>query len=376
MPYPNKAKKTSKQYPWVAQVKIKGKKRSSLCRTRKEAITWEEEEKEHARKNPDQKTRWVSLLDWGTKYCEYAEKNFVYNTFIEKKKAFKEFLRNDEIDPYSPVDELEPITVLEHLQEQEEKRSGNAANRDRKNLSAAWTWGVTYMGLPYFNPIAVTQKFAEDRNERPVPTMDDFTKVLDATTNEQDRAMLWLYMQTGARRDELFRLRWKDVDFKNQRVRLFYRKNKKGEWKNDWIPVRPEFMSLLRVQQRTTGFCPFVFMNFNNSENPKDWVPFQYRNHFLPTLCKRAGVKEFGFHGIRHLFASILAAENVPLVEIQALLRHKSLTTTAKYVHRLKKENREVLEALPGLDLSEKNSTRGPDQRPDQNLNFFSEVAK
>ncbi|MDD2307899.1 MAG: tyrosine-type recombinase/integrase [Prolixibacteraceae bacterium] len=67
-------------------------------------------------------------------------------------------------------------------------------------------------------------------------------------------------------------------------------------------------------------------------------------------ICVEAGVKPFGFHGIRHLFASILAAQNVPLVEIQYMLRHTSLATTQRYIHRLKKENREVLAALPGLN--------------------------
>ena len=35
----------------------------------------------------------------------------------------------------------------------------------------------------------------------------------------------------------------------------------------------------------------------------------------------KAGEKQFGLHGIRHLFASLLAANNRPLVEIQQMLR-------------------------------------------------------
>jgi hypothetical protein len=31
------------------------------------------------------------------------------------------------------------------------------------------------------------------------------------------------------------------------------------------------------------------------------------------------------------------------------MLRHTTLATTQRYIHRLKKENREVLAALPGL---------------------------
>lgn len=87
-------------------------------------------------------------------------------------------------------------------------------------------------------------------------------------------------------------------------------------------------------------------------------MAYEYRQHWLRRICKRAGGEPFGFHGIRHLFASILAGENVPLVEIQYMLRHTSLATTQRYIHRLKKENREVLAALPGLIDSEKSTSK------------------
>ena len=80
------------------------------------------------------------------------------------------------------------------------------------------------------------------------------------------------------------------------------------------------------------------------------WAPYEKRQHWLKRLCAKAGVKQFGFHGIRHLFASILASKNVPLVEIQKMLRHGSIQTTARYIHSLQEGSREALAALPGLD--------------------------
>ena len=66
-------------------------------------------------------------------------------------------------------------------------------------------------------------------------------------------------------------------------------------------------------------------------------------------MCSAAGVDPFGSHGIRHLFASLLADAGRPLVEIQHMLRHGSTGTTQRYIHLLKNENREVLAALPDL---------------------------
>lgn len=158
--------------------------------------------------------------------------------------------------------------------------------------------------------------------------------------------MLFTYLQTGARRDELFRLRWSDVDFFGKRIQLFSRKNKAGEWKGCWISVGQELLDLLLKQKRATGQHSIVFGYLDGER----FVPYLYRQHWLKKVCDKAGIEHFGFHGIRHLFASILASQNVPLVEIQSMLRHDSLATTQKYIHRLKKENREVLVALPGLN--------------------------
>ena len=65
-------------------------------------------------------------------------------------------------------------------------------------------------------------------------------------------------------------------------------------------------------------------------------------------LCDEAKVKRFGLHAIRHLTASILAKANVPMIDIQAVLRHKKLSTTERYIGRID-SLRPSLKALPGL---------------------------
>ena len=332
--------------PWMGQRVTKGKRIRKAFATKKEALAWEATtENPQVVSSAAQKTPSVSLIEWATKYLEYAQNKFVHNTFDEKRRAFRLLLNYDEIDPSGSVDALEPLIVLEHLQKQAERRSGNSANKDRKNLLAAWNWGVKFMQFPRENPFLAVEKFASDRHSRPVPTLEEFWQIYDEAETEQDKLMLFAYLQTGARRDELFRLRWVDVDFFGKRVQLFSRKNKAGEWKGCWISVRQELLDLLLKHKKATKQKNLVF----GYQEGDQFVPYLYRQHWLKRLCKKAGVPEFGFHGIRHLFASILAAQNVPLVEIQYMLRHDCLTTTQKYIHRLKKENREVLAALPGL---------------------------
>jgi integrase len=55
----------------------------------------------------------------------------------------------------------------------------------------------------------------------------------------------------------------------------------------------------------------------------------------MKKLCKKAKVKPFGFHAIRHLTASILYKKGNPVSVIQAILRHKSPNTTTRYLRTL-----------------------------------------
>jgi site-specific recombinase XerD len=53
----------------------------------------------------------------------------------------------------------------------------------------------------------------------------------------------------------------------------------------------------------------------------------------LVDSCKTAGLREIGWHALRHTFASHLAMQGVPLGAVQVLLGHSSITITMRYAH-------------------------------------------
>ena len=55
----------------------------------------------------------------------------------------------------------------------------------------------------------------------------------------------------------------------------------------------------------------------------------------MDTICKRAKVRPFGFHAIRHLHSSILFNEGTELSVVQRQLRHTNPNTTARYLRSL-----------------------------------------
>ena len=52
-------------------------------------------------------------------------------------------------------------------------------------------------------------------------------------------------------------------------------------------------------------------------------------------LCKKAGVRYFRYHALRHSGASIMDANNVPIGSIQRILGHENRTTTEIYLHAI-----------------------------------------
>lgn len=334
MPYKDKHHKNR----WRGEIVRQGSRKTQLFETKGEAKAWEVEQKALPLEDYLNETRTVySLAEWAERYLDHSRVKFCSKTYDEKRLAFRELFRS--VKPVQEPSKLHPGMILSHFDGQVEKRSGNAANKDRKNLIAAWNWGKRYLpGWPKENPFAETEKQASEQHPRYMPPVDDFWKVFDLTMG-QDKVMLLGYLHTAARRSELFELTWEDVDFAGHRIRLWTRKRKGGR-EFDWVTMTTELeLALIEWHQdRTFKESKHVFLCEDETPFCREAYgkPFTCRQHWLPRLCERAGVPRFGIHAIRHLSASILDDSGYPIAAIQSLLRHKNANTTSRYLHKLR----------------------------------------
>ncbi|MCI5119742.1 MAG: site-specific integrase, partial [Candidatus Electrothrix sp. AUS4] len=69
--------------------------------------------------------------------------------------------------------------------------------------------------------------------------------------------------------------------------------------------------------------------------DPRYGSPYVARQRWLSRLCQKVDVQKFGLHAIRHLSASILIKNKVSAFDVQTILRHKNISTTERYIHRL-----------------------------------------
>ena len=308
------------------------------------ALVWEKEIKKELEKRLFQ-TNSMSLAigQWSNEYLTEAENRFVKDTFKEKKAAFALFFKDTGLQREFPVHDLTITICRNFLLKQTKERSGYAANKDRKNLATAWRWGFDNMdGWPKgVNPFLSIKKFLEERQPRYVPPEEDFWKVYDQAVG-QDRVMLLAFLHLAARRSEVFHIKWSDVDFAENRICLWTKKRMGGHKEFDWLPMTSDLRQALlqwseeRLKQQTAD-KEHVFVCLDETPFCEKYhgQPFIHRQHLMERLCNRAKVKPFGFHGIRHLTASILYQKGYTLSVIQTILRHASPNTTARYIHGL-----------------------------------------
>jgi integrase len=197
-----------------------------------------------------------------------------------------------------------------------------------------WTWGMSILGLDN-NPVAKIKRLPHDRTPQYTPPTEHILKVL-AAANREERIFLNCYLQTGARRSEIFRWTWaEDINFEKREVRLGTRKTRDGSMKYEWLPMSDELHDALWSWWKTRPIkdTPHVFVSTSNRHYGK---PFTTRRRFMAGLCERAGVKTFGFHALRRYVASLLAdTHKVSAKTIQRILRHKNVTTTERYIQNI-----------------------------------------
>lgn len=145
-------------------------------------------------------------------------------------------------------------------------------------------------------------------------------------TGLRNRAAMEGMHKCGLRVGELVALKVSDIKWREAEPYIAVVRGKGSKDRN--VPVGPETLDWLRrwKQTRPKG-GPF----FNTLAGKP--LSTRYLHAMVGRMSRRVGVEGVSPHVFRHCFACELHEEGVPLVEIQALLGHANLATTAVYLH-------------------------------------------
>jgi integrase len=195
-------------------------------------------------------------------------------------------------------------------------------------------------------------KLLEENNRRLRFLSFEECQALINNCDKHLRPIVIMALNTGMRRGEILSLKWDNVDLKHGFILLEITKN--GERRE--IPINEMPRDTLQGILRRIDI-PYVFYDQTTGK------PYQRVTRSFISACRRAGIRDFHFHDIRHTFASHLVMARVDLTTVKELLGHKTLAMTLRYAHLAPTHKVTALdilnERLTGISTAQKLHKKG-----------------
>lgn len=212
------------------------------------------------------------------------------------------------------------------------RRARSGANPDIQFLSVSELDAV----IRTIPSEVVVRAPAPTRRRRPGPAPPPSPDVLGPVL----RVVVLTAAMTGLRQSELLGLRWRDIDWATQRIRVrntFVRGEHSTEGKSD-LSTRRSVPMAGRLARELELWSQRAFYNGDEDlvfAHPRKGTPLDRSkvSKRFKAACVDAGVRPVRFHDLRHTFATRLAASGTPIRTIQEFLGHADFKTTQIYAH-------------------------------------------
>ncbi len=207
-------------------------------------------------------------------------------------------------------------------------RSAADVNRMLAVLSSVCGYAVTELQWLERNPIERVKKGTESKGRVRYLDENELKRFLKAC-RESDNSSLYLAvllsLTTGGRQSEIMGLCWKQVDLKNRRATLYETKNG-GQRVLGLVSEVPELLERLNKVRNIKDDRLFP-PKFGSKS------PFLDLRRSFSIAIKKAELKDFRWHDLRHTAASYMAMNGTTLLEISKLLGHRTTAMVSRYSH-------------------------------------------
>jgi integrase len=222
-----------------------------------------------------------------------------------------------------PIIDITTIDINEALSTLPSQFKNATINRYVAAISVVFSYAYKVYGL-HVNPVRKIPSLPENNERTRFLSEAERTSLFKAC-----RASKWdkLYLivliaiTTGARKGELTKLRWNDIDFDRRTAYVATTKN--GQPKV--LPLTDSVIKELQLFDSKDSSLIFA------SKVKKD-VAYCFTKPWKKAL-EDGEIKDFRFHDLRHSCASYLAQSGASLLEIADVLGHKQINVTKRYAH-------------------------------------------
>jgi integrase len=136
-------------------------------------------------------------------------------------------------------------------------------------------------------------------------------------------------LNTGMRKGEILSLTWGDISFENNLITIRHSITKSKKTRK--IPINPTLRKVLLEQKLKIGFSNYVFLTPEG--NPCSYNNPNALKRAFGAACRRANIKGFRFHDLRHTAATRMVESGANIVAVSRILGHADLKTTMRCSH-------------------------------------------
>ncbi len=252
---------------------------------------------------------------------EMLLRNFAETTKTSYIRAVEGITRYYKKSP----DQLSEDQILDYLVHMAKKNEWSTCN--------VATSGLKFFYNDTLKDSSITLYPPPKKGETKLPVIlskNEVWKIINATKNPKHRILLMTTYSAGLRVSEVVKLKPEHIDSERDMIRVTQGKGRKdrytllsekllNELRSYWISYRPKI---------------YLFSGRDSDSHiHKATAGKIYRD-----AKKKAGIKkEGGIHTLRHCFATHLLEAGYDVRNIQILMGHRYLSTTARYLHVTKK---------------------------------------
>ncbi len=232
----------------------------------------------------------------------------------------------------------------------EKTRANSTINRHIEMLSKLFNLCIDN-GLIDNNPCRSVKQLREENFKIRFLTIEEekeLFKAIEASTINSNGSLEYPYihlkplvicaLQTGMRRGEIFSLKWSQIDFSNGFIEVL--KSKSGKARK--IPISPRLDVLLKEILATSN-SEYVFINATTNK------PYVDIKKAFSSVLKKANIKNFRFHDLRHTVATRMVESGADLIVVQEILGHSNIQTTMRYAHPVPENKKRAIDCLSNL---------------------------
>lgn len=258
------------------------------------------------------------------------------------------------------------------------KTCESAGNKSRELLNIALKDAVAHGYIPS-NPVPDTKPYKRKKTKITVLSKEKMKFFLEKASSSDWYLEILLGLFLGLRKGEILGLKYGDFDIQNNTVQIARQitsspRNTERQKVTGYLPLeKPTKTSnsnrMLRVPEAVMDevIARKKINDFRKEQMGGEYIDNDYIscsknglphsvssfNTALTKLCSRNGLPHLTVHSLRHMYATILAEQGVPLMKISALLGHSSVHTTFEYYCEVMDEQERILSFMNDLFVPE-----------------------